>query len=398
MRFPKLFTRTVWASRVLLPGFLFVAAGCSSTLNRAITHNRKPEIDQLLAAGADVNARDGDGASALINAAQYGDLALIKRLFEHGAQVAAFDHDGNTALMYVASVGRDQGEAGAFLVARGANVNETNHDKMTPLLLAATRSCPPAEAGRQADLIAVLLHAGADPNFMSRRGELPLHLAAFAGQDTKALDLLVHATKDPQAYTQNGFNAFMEAVRGDHRAAATYLASVGIQPQNIPPEAAPAATPGPPMLASANPAVAIAARAHDAYGDCLRDQGDQPGALENYRESQGDYDAAVVEYQRAVDQLTVALKQEKDARRSKWVATIAANTVGVGLAAATGVGFFTVPRSFKNHIDDYTDELERDRAELKVLLAEQSEMTAKILALGPPAKTDPSPAAAATKS
>jgi ankyrin repeat protein len=52
---------------------------------------------RLLAAGADVNARDRDGDTALMFAAFRGHAALVRLLLEHGADIHAQARNGWTA-------------------------------------------------------------------------------------------------------------------------------------------------------------------------------------------------------------------------------------------------------------------------------------------------------------
>ena len=66
---------------------LFIAAG----------EGRGDVVRYLLAEGADVNAREKLGDTALTEATYYGHLALIKELLSHGAEINAIGNDG-TAL------------------------------------------------------------------------------------------------------------------------------------------------------------------------------------------------------------------------------------------------------------------------------------------------------------
>jgi len=367
-----------WCSLVLI---LF-GAGCTNTLNRAIYREKPAAIDEFLAKGTNVNQADEDGGTPLIYAAQYAGLDLMQKLVARGAAVDAVDHQGNSALSYLAGSGTYRNDAVEFLIAHGADVNHPNKQGETPLHLAAKRLCEPGDVERQTRLFTVLLDAGANPDLLNSAGELPLHLAAFAGQPVAALAKLLEATKDPQCVSHAGYHALSAAARGDRREAAAYLASRGFEPQKLVP--APSASDSTPLAGvTASPPVfdlswPIDARSHEAYADYLLDQGKLTDALENYRSSQASFDAAVAQYQHAVDQSSVALKQAKDGRTSRLVKTIAANVVGGGLAVATGVGFFAVPKKVDNHIDEYADELERDQAELTTLKKEQAELVEKL--------------------
>ena len=66
---------------------LFIAAG----------EGRSDVVRYLLAEGADVNAREQFGDTALTEATYFGHLALINELLAHGADINAIGNDG-TAL------------------------------------------------------------------------------------------------------------------------------------------------------------------------------------------------------------------------------------------------------------------------------------------------------------
>src|SRR5713226_5507731 len=66
---------------------LFIAAG----------EGRSDVVRYLLTEGADVNAREKFGDTALTEATYYGHVALVKELLAHGADINAIGNDG-TAL------------------------------------------------------------------------------------------------------------------------------------------------------------------------------------------------------------------------------------------------------------------------------------------------------------
>ena len=56
-------------------------------------------VAMLLEKGADVNAKDNDGWTALMEASEYGKTEIVAILVEMGADVYEENNDGNTALM-----------------------------------------------------------------------------------------------------------------------------------------------------------------------------------------------------------------------------------------------------------------------------------------------------------
>jgi ankyrin repeat protein len=72
-------------------------------------------VKALIAAGADLNARDRDGMTALIESAVQGNIECVKALIAAGADVKAKDRHGRTALAVAKST-----EVTAILRAAGA--------------------------------------------------------------------------------------------------------------------------------------------------------------------------------------------------------------------------------------------------------------------------------------
>src|SRR4030095_1628211 len=77
-------------------------------------------LEQVLAEGADVNAGDRTGMTALMRAAYHGQLPVVRALIEHGADLNAVDSGGLTALMVAKHAGRE--EIVNALVSSGAAV------------------------------------------------------------------------------------------------------------------------------------------------------------------------------------------------------------------------------------------------------------------------------------
>jgi ankyrin repeat protein len=108
--------------------------------------------------------------AALRKAAQDGDLPTVKDLLAKGANVNAKDESGQTALLWVAPA-RDNPEMVKLLIAKGADVNAKDNEGTTALMIAASQSNP--------GILAELLLAGADINAQNNAGGTALMAAAF---------------------------------------------------------------------------------------------------------------------------------------------------------------------------------------------------------------------------
>jgi ankyrin repeat protein len=109
--------------------------GIENDLLAAITSGDLNACVALLRAGADVDAADRDGSTALMHADRYGQTAIRSLLLTHGANVDARERHGYSALMTAASFGRDE-SCRAFLDA-GARVDITSSAGEQALAIAA---------------------------------------------------------------------------------------------------------------------------------------------------------------------------------------------------------------------------------------------------------------------
>jgi ankyrin repeat protein len=145
-------------------------------------------VAALLERGADANARNDAGESALAYAARANDAPMARMLLDHGADVDARDDKGNTALMYAAE--KDGGEGRAMcglLLSRGANPNASNNFDATALMYAARSG--------QIDLVTMLLQFGADPTRRCQ-GKTAVMWASEAGHEDVARALEYEMDED----------------------------------------------------------------------------------------------------------------------------------------------------------------------------------------------------------
>ena len=366
------FLRALFAATVGLSAL----TSCTNTLNRAIYREHPELVDKFMAEGADVNQANDKGGTPLIYAAQHGDLALIRKLVERGAKINWTDREGNSALSYLAASSTDKSDAVSFLLAQGADVNVANNLWQTPLHLAAkTRS--PSNGAEKIAVIKRLLDAGANASLQTKNRELALHLAAAADQPSEVLDLILTATDNRQSLTKDGYSALSVAAQAGSHDAEIFLVNHGFSPQPLVVEAKTPAAVWPKLQA----VPAINARTHEAVGDCSVAVGEQKKALESFRISATAYDDAVQNGRDVVAFYKQHLADAKAGRKGRIVATIAANVVGGGLVAATGVGFFAVPKRVNNHIDEYDEALKQAERELNTLTSDQSRLSKKLMDL-----------------
>lgn len=124
-----------------------------------------PVAQALLAhPGADVNALNGAGESALMLAALKGELAWCRRLVERGARI---QQPGWSPIHYAATGSNVQ--TVEFLLSKGADINAASPNGSTPLMMAARYGSE--------DSVNLLLGRGAD---VTRRNERNLQAADFA--------------------------------------------------------------------------------------------------------------------------------------------------------------------------------------------------------------------------
>ena len=124
---------------LLLPGMALTAMSDGAFLELADMADTAA-VAKALGEGANPNARDKYGTTALMRATKVGNVGSVAALLQAGADVNAQDEWGRTALMGALMDNTGwQGNADVvrLLLASGANVNATTKDGETALMHAA---------------------------------------------------------------------------------------------------------------------------------------------------------------------------------------------------------------------------------------------------------------------
>lgn len=169
----------------------------------------------LLALGV---ARAGPAAedAALADAAEQGNAALVRTLLDAGADANAAQVDGMTALHW--AVDRDDSDSAALLIRAGADLDAPNRYGVPPLSLAATNA--------NEQIVALLLDAGANPNATLRGGETVLMTAARTGSLAAVRALLAKGV-DVNAREERDQTALMWAAAEGHTEIVAALLDAG---------------------------------------------------------------------------------------------------------------------------------------------------------------------------
>ena len=178
------------------------AALDSSALFQATQWGNKAMVEFLIARGADINATDGTGGTALHSAAEKGYLSVAETLIQHGANLEwrnARINQGQTPLHRAAIYGRTA--VVALLVAKGADLNARDASGVTALGRAVLSG--------QSGVMDTLLKAGANPDSVDDGGRTALSYAAEGG-NVILVKALLAAKANPNA-GKNGSALFATA-------------------------------------------------------------------------------------------------------------------------------------------------------------------------------------------
>jgi ankyrin repeat protein len=162
----------------------------------------------------------------LHDAAAAGDVGLIRRLLAAGADVDARDDEGRTPIL-VATVAR-RTEAVRVLIEAGADVDIRDDSLANPFLYAGAEGL--------LEILRIVNEAGADPAITNRFGGVALIPASERGHVETVRYLLEESDVDVDHVNNLGWTALLEAViLGDgglrHQAIVALLMDAGADPE-----------------------------------------------------------------------------------------------------------------------------------------------------------------------
>lgn len=161
----------------------------NSPVADAAMRGDRQAVRALLAGGADVNAPQGDGMTALHWASERGDIELARMLLGAGAAVEPATRIGGYAPLHLAARSGSTEVAKLLLEAGADPLSAAQGTGAAPLHLAAASGDPA--------LVALLLERGANPNAQDRDwGQTPLVFAAALNR-ADAIRTLVAGGADP---------------------------------------------------------------------------------------------------------------------------------------------------------------------------------------------------------
>lgn len=181
----------VFAASAASPAF----AAASTDLGIAASAGDTGRLKALLAAGHNINQRDGEGYTPVMWAALNGQVNAVSTLVTLGANLNVQDREGYTALMWATQ--NKHTTIVRQLLNAGASVNLRDHHGYTALHWAAQDG--------QLHIAQMLLQRGADPNARDMEGYTPLMWASQQGHGPLVYELLALGAnkgfRDRRGYT-----------------------------------------------------------------------------------------------------------------------------------------------------------------------------------------------------
>ncbi len=164
-------------------------------------------IKLLIHHGANLRAQNKDKVNALMLAANKGKLNLVKYYLKTGEDINRYDRQGNSAIMYAAEARQD--EILSYLIKKKAKINIKNKKGKTALMFAISSNI-------QLKTIKEMLYTNALVNQSDINGITSLMLASMYNRP-KVVKLLINRGAKKDAKNKNGWDALKFATNGQFK-------------------------------------------------------------------------------------------------------------------------------------------------------------------------------------
>lgn len=210
-------------------------------------------FEKLLEKGANIQHVNNEGWNALFYASYYGNVEIVNKIINEDPTISTtvnFQDEGKaTALLH--AVANDHADIALMLLAAGADPNISDINEDSPLII--TKNAILAQAlinnGASVDhknqtgwtlllyavkegnneLALTLLGAGADPNITDPNGDTPLMLV----QDSKLAEELIHKGAEVNHQLTDGWSVLHSAVSNNLTEVALSLLEAGADPNVV---------------------------------------------------------------------------------------------------------------------------------------------------------------------
>ena len=187
-----------------------------TALHFAVQEKHADVVEVLIDAGADIETKNDEGRSPLLVASISGELTTVKMLIKAGADVRATDAERDTCLIFAAHHGHT--DTVRYLVALPeVDLNHQDSTNCTALHVAVQV--------KHADVVEVLIDAGADIETKNDEGGSPLHMPSLLGALT-TVTKLVKAGADVRATDDERNTCLILAAYFGHTDTVRYLVSL----------------------------------------------------------------------------------------------------------------------------------------------------------------------------
>jgi ankyrin repeat protein len=170
----------------------------NTVLKYSIENKCEALVNLLLSSGANASAASIYGRTPFMSAVSAGSVDLVQRLTASGCDVNFKDKFGQHALFYANDIATVK-----VLVEAGANVNVSDHIKMTPLMQAVM--------GCDEETVVYLVEHGADLNARNSIGVTPLSFA-YCSPYPRILRSLISAGANIDAQDNEGLTPLMRTM------------------------------------------------------------------------------------------------------------------------------------------------------------------------------------------